>query len=230
MKIFKHKFNKKELLLKLLLLIIALVIVSLMYLIYSKYSKSTEDNTTQEEAEEEINYIPELSQEYLDNSLDNLSLKYPDTWQVEAIINEDSQIESKFLQLSKDDKVINLEFAETEITGVFCSNTVKVKQLPNNWYRLKGKDEIRYSNRVSFDIKVTGSMAQKNQFNTKDDEWSLVAGETYKVCYKDQGILLADGKTVFQTPIISSDLDIETIIELDYIISSIAFVETVQDN
>lgn len=219
-------FDKESFVIKAFILIILAMIISLAYLLVTNPFEKSSD----EELQKEVNYTPELKEEYKNESLDNLTLRIPETWEIKPIENEPSEESKDTIQLTKDDTLINLEFEETDITGIFCSNSVQVKELPNSWYRLKGKDEIRYSNRVSFDIKVTDAMAAKNGFNSIDDEWSFVADETYKVCYKDKGILLKDGKTVFKTPIISSDLDIKTIIEMDYIISSTSFIENVDNN
>lgn len=126
-----------------------------------------------------------------------------------------------------------------------CSNSAEFKNVGNNWYRIKNKLGYFYSYGVNSDnylgakvnhIDTEGECQQSSSINISEmsgNDWSCVTNTQYKICDSGHGVFLTkhssikvglDGSGVpiiVEEPRIIGNPDVETLTEIDEIITSI---------
>lgn len=137
------------------------------------------------------------------------------------------------IRLSKSDVSLDLLFdVAFDSNGLKCSNSVAYQSIANNWYRIKDSSGYFYTNTAMVN-KTLEDGKIPSPFGKVADEWSAVAGTTYKVCVQGSGRFLTKyskvevgetGKGVpilMEFPTVRGNPNATTLKELDAIVSSI---------
>lgn len=135
------------------------------------------------------------------------------------------------VRLTKNNNKLDLVFEKIfDDGGEQCSNKVTYETLNNGWYRIKDSKNYLYS-RDNISINRTLEQDYIRSFGSRDDEWSAIGGNTYKVCVFGRGELLKaipdgdtpqtfDGAVMLEYPRIPLNTQPSILQEIDTIITS----------
>lgn len=137
------------------------------------------------------------------------------------------------VRLSKSDVSLDILFDVAFDNNAFkCSNSVVYQEISNGWYRIKDSQGYFYTRNVELN-KALENGKFPSPYGKASDEWSAIAGTTYKICVQGSGDFLnqysevetgetGDGVPILmEFPKVKGNPDDNTLTILDNMVSSI---------